>query len=92
MNLNTTATMKKASTALMEHVENTEKNMELLAKKLYGKNPVKMETVMIPSYPGMKDDVLVGEVNGVKFYFLRGKTVKMPAAVAAMFRNAGEIA
>lgn len=92
MNLNTTATMKKASTALMDHVENTEKNMALLAKKIYGESPVKMETVMIPAYPGMKDDVLVGQVNGVKFYFLRGKTVKMPAAVAAMLRDAGEIA
>lgn len=92
MNLNTTATMKKASTGLMPHVENTEKNMKLLTEKLCGKGAAKMETVMIPAYPGMKDDVLFCQVNGVKFYFLRGKTAQMPTAVAAVLRNAGEIA
>lgn len=92
MNVNTTKTMKQASTALGAFCENTKKNMKRLAAKLYGKETVKMETISVPTWPGVKDDVLTVQVNGVKFYLLRGDKLEVPAAVAEVLRNTGHLA
>lgn len=90
-NINTTASVKKASTVLGKKCEATKKNMTALAKKIYGKATPKMETVSIPNIPGVKDDVLFAALGGVKFYFMRGETVEMPAAIAEILRNAKQI-
>lgn len=91
MALNTTTSIKRASTVLGKRCEDTKKNMAALAKKVYGKDTVEMEKVSIPNIPGMKDDVLFAAVNGVKFYFMRGETVEMPKAIADVLRNAKQI-
>ena len=88
INTNTTATAKKASVTLGKQCEETKKNMKNLAKKLYGEAEAKIEKIVLPNIPGLKDDVIFAEVNGVKFYFQRGQTVEMPAAVAEILRNA----
>lgn len=87
LNTNTTNTIKKASIVLGKKCEETEKNMKVLAKKLYGEETPKMEKVTIPRIPGAKDDVVFAALNGQKFYFLRGKTVEMPAAIAEILRT-----
>lgn len=89
--INTTASVGKASTVLHDKCEATKKNMEKLAKAIYKDGEAKMETVSIPNIPGMKDDVLWAQVNGVQFFFERGDKVKMPAAVAEVLRNCGHI-
>lgn len=91
MAINTTSSIRYASTVLGKRCEETKKNMSALAKKVYGKTPVEMEKVSIPNIPGMKDDVLFAAVNGVKFYFMRGDTVEMPKAIADVLRNAKQI-
>lgn len=91
LNTNTTATIKRASVVLGKKCEETKKNMKTLAKKLYGDKEPKMEKVVIPNIPGIKDDVLFAGLNGVKFYFLRGTTVEMPAAIAEILRTAKQI-
>lgn len=91
MAINTTTSVTKASTALGEKCENTKKNMEKLAKELYKTGEVKMETINVPHIPGLKDDVIFAQVNGVSFWFKRGDKVKMPAAVADMLRDCGQI-
>ena len=40
--------------------------------------------------PASKDDVVFAGLNGVSFYFQRGKTVEMPAAVAEILKNCGK--
>lgn len=91
MAINTTSSVTLASTVLGKDCENTKKNMDKLAKELYGNGEVKMETVNIPHIPGLKDNVIRAQVNGVLFWFQRGDKVKMPAAVAEMLRDCGLI-
>ena len=91
MAINTTTSIKRASTVLGKRCEETKKNMAALAKKVYGKAAVEMEKVPIPNIPGMKDDVLFAAVNGVKFYFMRGETVDMPKAIADVLRGSKQI-
>ena len=91
MSLNTTKTIKRASVVLGKKCEETKKNMKALAKKLYGENPAKMEKVMIPKIPGAKDEVVFAALNGNQFYFLRGHTLEIPAAIAEILRDAGQI-
>ena len=91
MAINTTTSIKRASTVLGKRCEETKKNMATLAKKVYGKANVEMEKVSIPNIPGMKDDVRFAAVNGVKFYFMRGETVEMPKAIADVLRNSKQI-
>lgn len=91
LNTNTTATIKRASVVLGKKCEETKKNMKNLAKKIYGEETPKMEKVVIPNIPGLKDDVLFAALNGVKFYFLRGETVEMPTAIAEILRSAKQI-
>lgn len=92
MNVNTTKTMKQASTALAPFCENTKKNMKKLAAKLYGAETPKMESITLPTWPGIKDDVQLVLVNGVKFYLMRGEKLEVPAAVAEVLRNTGHLA
>lgn len=90
INTNTSKTIGKASTVLGKRCENTEKNM----KKLMADTGCKTyETVAtrIPLIPGSKDDVLFVGMNGVSFYFLRGKTVEMPKPLLAILEQTGNL-
>ena len=78
-NINTTATMKKTSAMLMGKCEKTQKNLR------------RMMAVTLPLTPGSRDDVVFAGLNGVSFYFLRGKECQMPAAVAEILKSCGEM-
>ena len=51
MAINTTTSIRRASTVLGKRCEETKKNMAALAKKVYGKAAVEMEKVSIPTSP-----------------------------------------
>lgn len=91
MAINTTKTLERTSTVLEKKCEETAKNMERLMREA-GCTGAKMEKVTIPMIPGMKDDVVFAGLNGAGFYFLRGKSVSMPAPVAQILKNCGVIA
>ena len=88
---NTTKTIERASSALLGKCEATEKNMDKLLAQA-GCAGCKKEKVVLPQIPGSKDDVVFVGLNGVSFYFLRGRQVSMPAPVAQVLRNCGVIA
>lgn len=90
MAINTTKTLQRTSTVLSKKCEETEKNMQKLMREA-GCAGAKMEKVTLPQIPGMKDDVVFAGLNGAGFYFLRGKSVSMPAPVAQILRNCGVI-
>lgn len=91
MNINTTATGKKASTVLGKKCEATQKNMKKLLAAL-GTPDAKMEKCYIPMVPGTKDDVQYVGINGVDFYFMKGQTVSMPEPVVKQLKNCGVLA
>lgn len=46
---------------------------------------------MIPSIPGSKDDVVFVGLNGVKFYFMRGKSQEIPEPLIQVLSNCSVI-
>ncbi len=90
MAINTTKTLEKTSTVLCGKCDATQKNMEKLMREA-GCAGAKLEKVMIPQIPGCKDDVVFAGLNGVSFYFMRGKSVQMPEPVKEILKNAGVI-
>ena len=101
-NINTTATMKKTSAMLMGKCEKTQKNLRRMMVEA-GCAGGEVMKVTLPLTPGSRDDVVFAGLNGVSFYFLRGKecqmpgagrrTVRldMPAAVAEILKSCGEM-
>ena len=89
-NINTTATMKKTSAMLMGKCERTQKNLRKMMADAGCAGGEVVKTTL-PMTPGSKDDVVFAGLNGVSFYFQRGKTVEMPAAVAEILKNCGEM-
>lgn len=87
---NTTKTVKKASTALGGKCEETQKNLAKLMKEAGCADAKKVKT-MIQQIPGSKDDVAFVGLNGVSFYFLRGKTVEVPEPVLSILQNCGMV-
>ena len=85
---NTTKTIERASSALAGKCEATEKNMDKLLAQA-GCAGCKKEKVMLPLVPGSKDDVVFVGLNGVSFYFMRGKTVEMATPLLEILRNTG---
>ena len=74
---NTTKSIKKVSTVYQNKIEETEKNMKSIVKKIYGVDDYKTVKCMIPlSSPN--DDVYHGSINSVEFTFLRGKMIALP--------------
>lgn len=75
--MNTTKSMKMASSVLREKCEATKTNMK---RRMAAAGCKTYETVktMIPLIPGSGDDVVFVGLNGSKFYFMRGETVDMP--------------
>ena len=50
-----------------------------------------MEKVTLPLAPGSSDDVVFVGLNGADFYFMRGRQVEMPAPIAEILRNTGNL-
>ena len=88
--MNTTKTIERTSSALAGKCEMTEKNMDKLMKQAGCENS-KKEKVLLPLMPGSKDDVQYVGLNGVDFYFMRGRSVEMPAPIAEILRNTGNL-
>ena len=89
--INTTQTVEKTSSALLNKCEATKKNMKSLMAKA-GCAEGKLVKVFLPLIPGCKDDVVFVGLNGVGFYFMRGETVEMAAPLAQILRNTGCLA
>ena len=58
---------------------------------LLGGAGCKKERVMLPLVPGSKDDVQYIGLNGVDFYFMRGRSVEMPEPLAEILKNTGNL-
>ena len=87
---NTTKTIERASSALHGKCEATKKNMNALLARA-GCAGAKKEKVTLPLIPGSRDDVVFVGLNGVSFYFLRGRSVEMAAPLAEILRNTGNL-
>lgn len=87
---NTTKTIERASSALLGKCEATEKNMDKLLAQA-GCAGSKKEKVMLPLIPGSRDDVVFVGLNGVSFYFMRGRSVEMAEPIAEILRNTGNL-
>lgn len=83
--INTTESMKTASTVLGEKAEKTKANMDGMAK-MAGCEKDPRVTVFIPMTGKTADVVSVG-LNGVTFYIRRGEPVSVPKAVAEVLYN-----
>ena len=90
MNINTTATMKKTSTMLMGKCEKTQKNLRRMMAEA-GCADGEVVKVSLPLAPGSRDDVVFAGLNGVSFYFMRGKISEMPVAVMEILKSCGEM-
>ena len=89
-NINTTATMKKTSAMLSGKCEKTQKNLRRMMADAGCAGGEVVKTTL-PMTLGSKDDVVFAGLNGVSFYFLRGKECQMPAAVAEILKSCGEM-
>lgn len=87
---NTTKTIERASSALLGKCQMTEKNMDKLLAQA-GCTGCKKERVTLPQIPGSRDDVVFVGLNGVSFYFLRGKSVEMAEPLCEILRNTGNL-
>ena len=88
--MNTSQTIERASTALGEKAEKTQKNLKALAARAgCGADPV--IEVEIPMGAAPKDDILFIGLNTVSFYFKRGTIAKMPLSVAEIAANTGNL-
>ena len=90
MNLNTTQTMKMASTVLGPEVDYTVKNMKQLMAKL-GVTEYKTVKCRIVKTMGCGDDVATAQINGAKFSFKRGESYTIPEQVAEVLERNGDI-
>ena len=87
---NTTKTIERASSALRGKCEETQKNMDRLLAQAGCPDAEKVH-VTLPLLPGSRDDVVFVGLNGVSFYFMRGRQVEMPAPIAEILRNTGHL-
>ncbi len=88
--MNTTRTIEKTSTVLGERCEETTKNMKKLMTQA-GAPEYKSVKTMIPNIPGSRDDVVFVGLNGVKFYFMRGKSQDIPEPLVQVLTGCGVI-
>ncbi|MBQ8620312.1 MAG: hypothetical protein IJ418_22770 [Clostridia bacterium] len=87
---NTTQTIERTSSALAVKCEMTEKNMDKLLAQA-GCAGCKKEKVMLPLTPGSKDDVQYIGLNGVDFYFMRGRSVELAKPLIEILKNTGNL-
>ena len=90
MAINTTSSVAKASTVQLGKCEKTKEDMKQLMRNA-GCETYKRVKRMIPLIPGSGDDVAFIGLNGVGFYFLRGKTVDVPEPLVEIMTNCGMI-
>ena len=90
MAINTSKTLERTSTVLGAKCEETEKNMPALMAEA-GCSEYDCVTTSIPMIPGSRDDVIFIGLNGVKFYFMRGRTILMPEPLLEILRNTGVV-
>ena len=92
INTNTSKSIQKVSEApiMARRIEYTEKNMKRLMANA-GCKTYETVSVRVPDIKGSKDDVLFCGLNGVHFYFQRGKTVDMPKPLMSLLTNCGEL-
>ena len=90
---NTSSSIKKTSTVLGPKCEDTQKNMEKLLTDAGVKDAAKVKKIktMIPMIPGSEDDVEFVGLNGIGFYFMRGKTIDIPEPLFEILHNAHRI-
>ena len=86
---NTTKTLSKSSTVLGVKCEATQKNLDKMLKDAGCKGAVRKILIPVPTIPGVKDDVFFIGINGVKFYFQRGKSAHVPEPVLKQGVNCG---
>ena len=87
---NTTQTIERTSSALAAKCEMTEKNMDRLLAQA-GCAGCRKERVMLPLMPGSKDDVQYIGLNGVDFYFMRGRSVELALPLVEILKNTGNL-
>lgn len=87
---NTTKTIERASSVLAGRCEATQQNMDRLLAQA-GCREEKKEQVMLPLVPGSRDDVVFVGLNGVSFYFMRGRSYEMAQPLAEILRNTGHL-
>lgn len=85
--MNTSESMALASTVLAGQCEKTKTDMGTLMERA-GCAGDRLISVYVPRAESKGDDVVSVGLNGVKFYFMRGKTSKMPVSVAEVLYNA----
>ena len=90
MAMNTSKTLERTSTVLGEKCEETQKNMPALMAEA-GCGEYDCVTTSIPMIPGSRDDVVFVGLNGVRFYFMRGRTLSMPEPLLEILRNTGVV-
>lgn len=88
MAINTTSSINKASTALGAKCEKTKENMKQMMADA-GCATYKTVKTLIPLIPGSGDDVVSVGLNGVMFYFMRGKAVDVPEPLLEILTNCG---
>lgn len=88
METNTTTSISKASTVLLGKCEKTKEDMKRLMAAA-GCASYKTVKTMIPLIPGSGDDVAFVGLNGVGFYFMRGKSVEVPEPLLEIMTNCG---
>ena len=91
INTNTTKSIKRTSTVKGKACEKTQKDLKKLMTDAGCTEDTKIEKLTIPMVPGSKDDVAYVGLNGVDFYFERGKQVNVPAPVSEILRNTGNL-
>ena len=90
MAINTSKTLERTSTALGAKCGETEKNMDSLMAEA-GCTSFQRVTTSIPMIPGSRDDVVFVGLNGVRFYFMRGRTIQMPEPLLEILKNTGVV-
>lgn len=91
---NTTQTIDRASTVLMDKVEKTMTNMNTLLARAGMRDKALRDArikVEIPVGESPKDDILYIGFNTVDFYFKRGAFVDMPLPLVEIAANSGKI-
>lgn len=90
MSTTTTKNMKNASSVLMGKIKKTETNMKQMMEKA-GVKEYKTVKMIVPKDVCLNDDVLPIGLNGVIFYFQRGKSVNMPEPLVEILENTGNL-
>lgn len=90
-NINTTKSMKKASTQLEGKIQKTRDNMDALLAQAGCKGAKKVKTRIPLSLVTPNDDVLYLGLNGVGFYFRRGETVELAEPLVELMENCKEL-